>query len=363
MLKRFQAYIRVNQKYLPVLFFIIGFLWDSLTLGRVDRLYDQVILSSYLILLSIFLYLFNRSPDGKWENTFLEPYQEYFPLAIQFFLGGLCSAYVIYFSRSVSFTKTLFFFLILVFLFLANELLKKRISNKYLQFSAYFFVNFTFFIFFIPTILGTINKFIFLLSGCISLGITLALIIYIYNESPSTRDEIHLGKIFGLILLMYLTINTFYFLNLIPPVPLALDEGLVAYDIKKIDEQYLVAYEKDPWYVFWREYRHIYEYKPDSKIYVFTSVFAPTDFKKDILHRWNWYSPHTNDWEVIDEISYEVLGGRDDGYRGYTYKNKMMIGEWKVEVVTKEGLVLGNISFKIKEESEEDISRLSYRVF
>ncbi|MEX2479215.1 MAG: hypothetical protein WD357_12315 [Gracilimonas sp.] len=161
MLNRFRAFVRANQRYLPVVFFMAGFLWDSLTLGRIDRLYDQVILCTYLTSLTVCLYLFNLSGDNKWEGTFLEKYEMYLPLGIQFFLGGLCSAYVIYFSRSVSYSKTISFFIILVILLFANELLKKRISNKYLQFSAYFFVNFTFFTFFIPMLMNSMNTFLF----------------------------------------------------------------------------------------------------------------------------------------------------------------------------------------------------------
>ncbi len=361
MINRFRAFVRANQHYLPVFFFASGFLWDSLTLGRIDRLYDQVILCSYLTLLSISLYLYNCTPDERWEHTFLEKYQDYFPLAIQFFLGGLSSAYVIYFSRSVSLSKTLIFFMILVILLFANELLKKRISNKYLQFGAYFFVNFTFFTFFIPTILGTMNKFIFMLSGCISLGITLGLIIY--NASPTTRNEVHLGKILGLIFGIYILINSFYFMNLIPPVPLALDEGLVAHNVEKMEDRYVVTYERDPWYAFWNENRHTYEYQPGTDVYIFTSIFAPSDFKKDVLHRWKWFSPFSQKWEVIDEIGYEITGGRDKGYRGYTYKSNMMKGEWEVDVVTKEGLVLGIINFEIEVDSIANPQRLKKRVF
>ena len=98
-ISRFRAFVRKHQKSAPVIFFTLGFAWDSLTLGSVDRLYDQVIISLYLISLSGTLYLFNRSDDDAWKGTFLERYEDYFPLAIQFFIGGLCSAYVIFFPE------------------------------------------------------------------------------------------------------------------------------------------------------------------------------------------------------------------------------------------------------------------------
>ena len=142
---KFRKFIKKHEKYAPVLFFLGGFIFDTLTLGRIDRTYDLVVLTSHMTLLTITLYLFNLVDDNKWKNTILGKYEVYFPLAIQFFFGGLSSAYVIYFSRSVSLSKTVTFFAILVLLLLANEFLKKRISNKYLQFSVYYFISLIFF--------------------------------------------------------------------------------------------------------------------------------------------------------------------------------------------------------------------------
>lgn len=360
---RFRAFIRKHQKYAPVAFFMTGFIWDSLTLGRIDRLYDRIILCTYLGSLSACLYLYNLSDDGKWKDTFIECFEEYLPLAIQFFLGGLCSAYVIYFSRSVSFSKTIIFFVILVVLLFANELLKKRISNKYLQFSAYFFVNFTFFTFFIPVLVKHMNTAIFLTSGLISLASTIALVVYIYNSSPSTRKEIHEGKMLGLIIGIYLLINTFYFLNLIPPVPLALDTGLVAHSIEKQNGQYTISYERPEWYKIWRKNREEFVHKPGDDIYVFTSIFAPSNLNKKVAHRWKWFSPYTNKWEVIDDIGFEITGGRDKGFRGYTVKNNVMEGLWKVDVITEEGLVLGIIDFEVIQDSSLFPKRLKTETF
>lgn len=348
MTNRFKAWVRKNQKYGPVIFFICGFIWDTLTLGRIDRLYDRVILFTYLSSLSICLYLFNVMDDGRWKNTFFEKYEEYLPLAIQFFLGGLCSAYVIYFSRSVSLTKTLSFFIILVILLFANELLKKRISNKYLQFSAYFFVNFTFFTFYIPVLIKSMNTMVFLISGGISLGTTMTLITYIYYKSPSTRVEIHKGKMFGIVIGIYLMINTFYFFNLIPPVPLALERGLVAYNVERVNGDYAVTHKQKDWYRFWEDSNFYYSTVQGGSVYVFTSIFAPTNLEKSISHQWKWRNPNTGEWQVVDTISYQITGGRDRGYRGFTYKNNLREGEWRVDVITKEGLVIGIVEFFIE---------------
>ncbi len=359
----FRKFVVKHQKYAPLIFFVGGFIFDTLTLGRIDRLYDLIILCLYMTLLTVMLYIFNRADDGRWNNTFLEPYIDYVPLAIQFFFGGLASAYVIYFSRSVSLSKTLTFFLILLALLLANEILKKRISNKYLQFSVYFFVNFTFFTFMTPVFLKEMNPNVFLFSGFISLVISLVLIIFIYKKSPSTRAEIRISKIIGIIFLMYTAINLFYFFKLIPPVPLALDTGIVAHNISVEDNNYVVTYETDDWYVFWRDHRIKFIYNPGQEVYVFTSIFAPTDIEKTIAHRWKWYDEALGEWEIVDDIAYDITGGRDAGYRGYTFKTNVKEGLWKVEVITEEELILGVIDFEIIVNANKQPRRVVVRKF
>ncbi|SFN63842.1 DUF2914 domain-containing protein [Salegentibacter flavus] len=352
-----------NQKYAPILFFMGGFIFDTMTLGRIDRVYDTVVLCSHMILLSITLYLFNIADDGKWKNTFIGRYSEYFPLAIQFFFGALSSAFVIYFFRSVSLSKTMVFFILLVILLFANEFLKKKISNKYLQFSVYFFISFTFFTFMVPTLIREMSTFIFILSGLVSLPFTLALILFIYTSSPSTRAEISLKKLISVILSIYLVINVFYYFNLIPPVPLAMETGLVAHDVQKKNNKYIVTYESNEWYIFWRTHNINFHRQADERVYVFTSVFAPTDIKKPIFHRWQWYNPETRSWEITEDIGFEVTGGRDRGFRGYTYKNNLTEGKWKVHIITKEELFLGVVDFVVKNTSEPNIKGIEKKSF
>ena len=358
-----RQFIRRHQKYAPILFFIGGVIFDTLTLGRIDRTYDLVMLCLHMTNLSITLYLYNLVDDGKWTDTFLDRYVEYFPLIIQFFFGALSSAYVIYFSRSVSLSKTVTFFVILLALLVANEFLKKRIYNKYLQFGVYFFLSFTFFTFMIPVFLAKMNTAIFLISGAVSLGCTIVLIVSIYGSSPSTRAEIHIGKLLGIILGIYAIINFFYFFRLIPPVPLALDAGIVAHNIEVKNGNYIVQYERDDSFVFWRDHRKEFIYEPGDNVYIFSSIFAPTALEKSILHRWKWYNEATSEWEIVEDIGYEITGGRDDGFRGYTFKSNVKEGKWEVDVMTDDELVLGKIDFEIIVNSSKSPYRLIEKKF
>lgn len=352
-----------HKKYAPVIFFIGGFIWDSLTLGRIDGWYSNTILFTYLTCLTVCLYIFNLADDGRWNNTFLEPYEQYAPLAIQFFLGGLSSAYVIFFFQSVTFTKAMVFFWILVVLLFSNELLKHRISNKYLQFGAYFFVNFTFFTFFTPVIFETMNTFLFIVSGLASLVLTFLLIGYIYWKSPSTQKEITGWKVGLLICAIYASINVCYYFNLIPPVPLSLQTGVVAYNVEKQNNHFLVSYEQTAFYDIWETHDNTFNYTTGDTVFVFTSIFAPTDLTKSVQHEWKWYEPETNQWNTTDAITYEVLGGRKGGFRGYTFKENVWPGRWRVDVTTEKGMVLGEIDFIITQDSTFDKSRLTRREF
>jgi hypothetical protein len=359
----FGSFLRRHEKYAPIVFFMGGFIFDSLTLGRIDRLYDLIVLCLYMTLLTITLYLYNLADDGKWKNTFLERYEDYFPLAIQFFFGGLSSAYVVYFSRSVSLSKTVSFFVILVLLLLANELLKKRISNKYLQFSVYFFISFTFFTFMIPVFIKEMNTDIYLYSGLVSLISTLVLITIIYAISPSTRAEIGIAKIVGLILGIYILLNVFYLLRLIPPVPLALEKGIVAHHIRLEKNDYVVTYEEEDWYIFWRDHKLKFTYVPNEDVYIFSSIFAPTGLEKSMIHRWTWYDEATHKWELVEDIGFDITGGRNGGFRGYTYKNNVKPGVWKVLVLTDDQLLLGVIDFEITTQNTFPPSRVVEKRF
>ena len=95
----------------------------------------------------------------------------------------------------------------------------------------------------------------------------------------------------------------------------------------------------------------------------FSSIFAPTDFKKSILHRWKWYDKRKDEWVFVEDIGFDITGGRDNGFRGYTYKGNVRPGQWEVDVITNEGLVLGVIDFEIVEGDTLNMKNLAHRKF
>lgn len=215
----------------------------------------------------------------------------------------------------------------------------------------------------IPVFIKEMNTEIFLYSGLLSLVCTLLLIGIIYGLSPSTRAEVRLGKLIGLIIVIYLMINAFYLLRLIPPVPLALEEGIAAHSVRVEKNDYVVSYENDEWFIFWRDHKKKYTYEAGQDVYVFSSIFAPTGLEKTMIHRWTWYNDSTNEWELVEDIDFDITGGRNGGFRGYSYKSNVKAGLWKVQVITKEELLLGVIDFEITHAEGLDPNRLVHKRF
>ena len=79
-------------------------------------------------------------------------------------------------------------------------------------------------------------------------------------------------------------------------------------------------------------------------MFCFVSVFAPSELKKKIYHKWQKYSQTDDAWITTDRAGYKLTGGRRGGYRGFTYKKNVENGDWRVDVITEDDLLLGRIN-------------------
>ncbi len=349
-----RIFYRHYQKFLPALSFFAGFIWDNLTVNRIDAWSDNAILLFYILLLTGLIILLQLDRHQSIEHWLLNKYRHWLPLAIQFLFGGLLSTYVVFYFQSASFGKTLIFVFLLTAMLVANEFLARRLTNLYLLLSLYFFVTFSFFIFFIPVFTNIMNLFTYILGGIIGLVLPGAVIFFLDRfhifKSPTMRNK-HLG----VILTLYFLFNLFYAINIIPPVPLSLKDIGIYHDARRSEDRYLLRYVKPPWYAFYRKSDKPFYYSDGDTVYCYAAVFAPTDLKKTILHEWSFYSSEQDRWVVTDRTTYTLTGGRDGGYRGFTFKKNVEPGAWQVCVLTEDDLTLGSIYFDILRYSGDDI--------
>jgi hypothetical protein len=82
--------------------------------------------------------------------------------------------------------------------------------------------------------------------------------------------------------------------------------------------------------------------------YVLSAIFAPTSLRVGILHEWSIWDEKSLSWTVKNQVRYELQGGRDGGYRGYSKKDSITPGRWRVRIMTDQGQKVGTIYFTVE---------------
>jgi len=359
----------LTKPFMPAVFFFSGVTYDTVTLTRIDRLQDNLLLLLYLLLLGILIVLTGRlgiepAPDRD-RLAALSPFNRwvlrsrpYYPMASQFLLGGLFSAYTIFYSRSATLTGTGVFFALLVALLIANEFLRDRLSNLRLVVSLYALVCFAFFTFFLPVMTGFMNAAIFLTGAVLSGVVTLRVVQLIYHNNPDRSRREAVGVTAPALALIALLVG-FYFLNWIPPVPLSLKFGGIYHEVKKTDDRFELSYAKK-WYEVWKRSDSIFP--AGEPIYCFTAVFAPVALNTTVYHHWYFRSDGNRSFAHADRIPLKISGGREGGYRAYTFKQRLDPGDWRVDVESEDGRIIGRVSVTVEhqEETQPVLATLSY---
>jgi hypothetical protein len=333
-----------HEKYAAIALFVLGFIWDSLTLRRVDSLLDNIILLGYLVLIGILIIFTLRRQRGRVPAPWVQRLEVHFPWAIQFCFGGLFSSYVVFYSKSASFTQTQFFFLVLVILLIANEFLQHRLQNPALLAVFYCFCFLSFLAFFLPVILARVGAGVFMLASGISLVVSL-LVFAAGLMTPIEGGMLRMRRVAAWICAAVAVVNVLYFANLIPPVPLALKSAGIYHSAIKTPSGYLVQYVSARRLRFWRKWDSPFYLSPGESVYCYTAIFAPGRVRVPVRHVWS--RRMEDGWVQTDRIGFPINGGRERGYRGYTVKHGVVPGKWRVEVETERGQTLGRIDFDV----------------
>lgn len=337
-------YVRFVRNHISLIAFMSGFVWDTLTLTRIDLLYENFVFISYLTIAATAILLLHAVETGRFSSPILKKYKAWLPLFVQFPLGGLFSGFVIFYSKSASLLTSWPFLLLLVGLFIGNEFFRRRYERLVFQVSVFYFTLFTYLVLTVPIVLGTIGISTFVLAGLLSLfliGLYLQLLMRLFPEMYR-RSMARLWFAVGCI---YLAFNALYFLNIIPPVPLALTEVGIYHSVVRTDTGYAVTYEAPNWYNIFYDTSTTFTTTGTDAAYCFSSIFAPTRLRTSIFHTWDRYV--NGRWVEESRIPYTIQGGRERGYRGYTLKQNIIPGSWRCSIETDAGQVLGVMLFDV----------------
>jgi hypothetical protein len=147
-----------------------GFVFNALTLTRVDMVLENFWVIAHLLVVAVCIVWINML--GNENQAEKNPSKVNFWLVniLQFFFGGLLSAFLVFYFRSSDLSNSWPFILMLVLAFWANESLRNSYARLSFQISFFYLSLFAFTIFFVPVVAHAIGSKIFLLSGAISLA-------------------------------------------------------------------------------------------------------------------------------------------------------------------------------------------------
>jgi len=337
-----ELFIHYERYILPVSF-LAGFIWDNLTLRRIDLWLENILFAAHIFIVLAVILMLNVYEGGRFRRWALE---KYLPLFMQFSFGALFSGFFVFYSRSGSPATSWPFLLFLGLLLIGNEMFRKHYLRLTFQLNIFFIILFSYAVFLLPVVMGRMGKIIFLLSGLASMAL-MGLIIFILFRLSPLQFKKSKQALFPSIAAIYFIFNLFYFTNVLPPMPLSLKEIGLYHSAEKSGEQYLLTYEPAQWYPFFSKESGVFRRADNASVYVYSAVFAPTKLHTAILHEWSYYDENKREWIKTDQILFPISGGRDGGYRGYSLKQGVMPGKWRVGVITERDQLIGRIKFRV----------------
>jgi hypothetical protein len=189
---------------------------------------------------------------------------------------------------------------------------------------------------------------VFSVAWVLSAGLMYLLVKRLANLYPEPKKaRVRLGWPPVLVLVL---VAVFYFNKWIPPVPMSMQYAGIFRNVEPQAGRYRLSYLKPPWTAFWRKSEGLFLAREGDRVYFFTRIFGPSRFKHQVFIRWERRDPRQNRWITSDRIPLPIKGGRDQGYRGYAFKDNYQPGKWRVEIETEDGRVLGGVVFQIEKD-------------
>ena len=329
-----------------VLVFMGGFLFDFVTMIRIDSWTDLGIQLFYLSGITFLLVYQYREVRGVWTPPALVARLWHYNIEIlHFFYGGLLSAYVVLYLKSSSGARPIVFFLLLAALMGINEMPMIRRFGHRLRLGLFAFCVASFLIYFVPIILGFMGWFTFVLSLA-GAGYLVWKIAGLLASTEDDRKAVQM-RLFRPAAAVLIVILALYALRLIPPVPLSVQYEGIYHRVEREDGHYALSTPKPPLYLFWKRDSRPFRAQPGDQVFFFVRVFAPARFRHQVMIRWEMKLEKSGKYVTTDRIPLQVTGGRSKGYRGFAIKSHFETGHWRVSTETEDGRTISVLPFRV----------------
>ncbi|MBC7428175.1 MAG: DUF2914 domain-containing protein [Bacteriovorax sp.] len=231
-----------------------------------------------------------------------------------------------------------------------NELPFVKKSKKInLKVGLYSICLFSYFSIVYPLIFGFIGLVPFCFSVVSTLAILLVQLRFLRNIVPEPGVLFH--AIFAPVVTVVVIFASFFFLGLIPPVPLSAKEQGIYHNLVKRDSHYYLYAEMNE-NSFWNFGKKTFHAEPGDKIYFYSQIFSPARISDKIIVHW-FKKNSVGDWESMDKVPVAIKGGREEGFRAFTFKSNFDAGEWKIFVETSTGVEISRLYFDVVKVDKE----------
>ncbi|MFZ2266481.1 MAG: hypothetical protein WAV95_02775 [Azonexus sp.] len=337
----------------PLAAFLGGFAWDALTIGQRVRVIDLWRLGAFLLgagLLVFWLAARERrqavAPDdgAGWRGRlrWQAPY-----LLMQFFFGGIFSALFILYLKSAAHLGTWLMALLLGALLVGNEFVGKQYGRRFTLTWALFALNaILLFNFALPHAIGSLHPLWFYVSTAAGIILTHAL----WRLVPGQPGRIFPAWAVSAVLLLA------WGLDMIAPVPLVKQDLAVGHDFSQQSGRYVLQVEPAPAWQFWRDQAPTLRVAAGERLYGVSAVFAPRGVTAGLEHRWE--IREAGGWRLVSRNAFQSTGGRERGFRGYSWVNSPQAGEWRFIVATQDGRTIGILPLQIERASAPPGARI-----
>ncbi|MEO5667286.1 MAG: DUF2914 domain-containing protein [Bdellovibrionota bacterium] len=360
MIKRIRETLHKYRKWEPLVFFTAGFTFDALLLHRIDNplmLTHQAIYLCFAALIIAWDLLVEEGHDVLPKWAWFGKAWFYREAALHFILGTLLNVYTIFYFKSGSLMSSFSFLIFLALLLFLNEARPVRISKHLLRNALFGLCLISYMNIVVSIAIGSVGPWVFLLAIGVAFLIHNTFVNLLRSRLPASRRFKEIRLPFYGVAAIYVFLYAF---KILPPVPLSVKFIGIYHDVGKDNGDYRLGFYGPSWQ-FWGNGETHFEAQPGDKIVCFAQVFSPTRFKDQLYVRWQ-HKDAKSQWQSWDAIPFDIAGGREEGYRGYTIKTNYEPGEWRVSIETLDGREVGRVDFDvIAKETEARVMKYDYR--
>ncbi|MEI9991439.1 MAG: DUF2914 domain-containing protein [Rhizomicrobium sp.] len=344
-LKSVIAFAHQYERHLSAASLVGGYAFDSYSFGRIDHATTHIVFLAYLAVAGVAIAVSHRLESRPPERQPSERTRTILTAVTQFALGCLLSGFCVFYLRSASLWASWPYLLVLAGIFVGNEFFRKYTTRFALSLLLYFFALLSYAILLVPVVIAMMGMVPFIASSVLAL-LTFWFYADVLRWLGRERWQSVRPYVAGGVIAITAAVNLFYFLKVLPPLPLALADAGIYHSVKKVGNAYQVVEEPEPWTTFWGAPPMLH-LGPDEKLYLYASVFAPGRLATTIVHHWEWFDPKKRRWMPLSRVAFVIRGGRDAGYRAYSIKSRPKAGDWRVNITTGDDRPIGRIRFAV----------------